>query len=125
MKAQRGLTLIGFVFIAALVGAALLVAFRAVPAVAEYFTVKKNINAIVKSGEARGATVADVRRAYDTRAAVDETPSVSGADLDVSKDRGEVVIGFSYSRKVPLVGNVSLLFDFEGSTGPESAGDNP
>jgi hypothetical protein len=125
MKAQRGLTLIGFVFIAALVGAALLVAFRCVPAVAEYFTVKKNVNAIVKSGDARGGTVADIRRAYDLRAAVDETPSVAGADLDVSKDRGEVVIGFSYSRKVPLVANVSLVFDFEGSTSPAPAGEKP
>jgi hypothetical protein len=125
MKAERGLTLIGFIFIAALAGAALLVAFRAIPAVAEYYTVKKNINAIVKSGEARGGTVSDIRRAYDTRAAVDETPSIAGADLDVTKERGEVVIEFSYSRKVPLVGNVSLMFDFEGSTSPQAVGDNP
>jgi len=125
MKSQRGLSLVGFVLVAALAAFAALIAFKTVPALVEYFTIKKNINAIVKGGDARGASVTDIRRAYDRRATVDETPSLSGADLDVSKEQGEVVIAFAYSRKVKLFGNVSLCFDFEGATKPPAGGEIP
>lgn len=118
MRTQGGLSLVGFILVAALVAFAGLVAFRVVPAVIEYYTILKNVNAIVQGGEARGATVADIRKAYDRRASIDDTSSVSGADLDISKDQGEVTIGFSYSRKVNLFGNVNLCLDFEGSTKP-------
>lgn len=125
MRSQRGLSLIGFVLVAALAAFAALIAFKTVPAVVEYFTIKKNINAIVKGGEARGASVTDIRKAYDRRASVDETPSLSGSDLDISKEQGEVVIAFAYSRKVNLFGNVSLCFDFEGATTPQGGGEAP
>jgi hypothetical protein len=120
MKNQEGLSLIGFVLVAALAAFFALIAFKAVPAVAEYFTVKKNVLAIIKSGDARNASPKDIRNAYDRRATVDDTPSVRGADLEVTKENGEAVIGFEYSRKVPLFGNVSLCFDFSYSTSPQA-----
>ncbi|MBS1136085.1 MAG: hypothetical protein H6R11_39 [Proteobacteria bacterium] len=123
MRTQRGLSLVGFVLVAGLVAFAALVAFRVAPAVIEYYTILKNIKAIVQGGEARGATVTDIRKAYDRRATIDETPSLSGADLDISKEQGDVMIGFSYSRKVHLFGNVNVCLDFEGSTGPSKVRD--
>jgi hypothetical protein len=125
MNNQRGLSLVGFVLVAALAAFAALIAFKTVPAIVEYFTIKKNINAIVKSGDARGASVSDIRKAYDRRASVDDTPSLSGADLDIGKEQGQVVISFAYSRKVNLFGNVSLCFDFEGATTPQAGGEVP
>jgi hypothetical protein len=118
MRRQRGISLIGFVLIAGLGVFVLLVGMKTAPAIMEYFTIKKNVNAVLQSGDARGASVADIRRAYDRRAQIDDTSHVAGADLDVSKEQGEVVIGFSYSRKVPLFGNVSLCLDFDYSTSP-------
>jgi hypothetical protein len=120
MKRQRGLSLIGFVLVAALAAFAALIAFKAVPAVVEYFTIKKNVLAIIKSGEAQNAGPNDIRRAYDRRASVDDTPSMRGADLEITKEQGEAVIAFAYSRKVHLFGNVNLCFDFEFSTGPQT-----
>ena len=122
-KRQRGLTLLSMIMVGTLVGFFAYIGIRVTPAVIEYFTVLKNVKAIVASGETKGATVADIRRSYDRRATIDDTPSVTAADLDISKDGGEVVIGFSYSRKVPLFANVSLLLDFSGSTKPVKAGD--
>jgi hypothetical protein len=39
--AQRGLSILGFIFVAALVAAAVMIGFRTVPSYIEYFTVKK------------------------------------------------------------------------------------
>ena len=37
-------------------------------------------------------------------------------DLEITKDGIELVISFSYQKKIPLFSNVSLVFDFEGSS---------
>lgn len=116
MKHQRGLSLWGFIFVGMLVALSAIVAFKAVPAWIEFYTVKKAINAIVVS-ESAGATVGDIRRAFQRRADVDDISSVSAQDLEVTKVGGEIVINVSYAKKVPLFGNTSLLFDFEASTG--------
>ena len=41
--------------------------------------------------------------------------SVSGKDVDVVKTRNEVTASITWSRKLPLVANVSLWLDFDAS----------
>ena len=38
------------------------------------------------------------------------------AAIVLAKEGGELVISFAYMRKIPLFGNMSLVFDFEGSS---------
>jgi hypothetical protein len=105
--------LIAIVFIA-------IIGMKLVPAYIEYYTIKKAINSIAQSGELRNATVADVRKAYDRRANVDDITAVRPADLEVTKDGNEIVIAFAYEKRVPLFYNISLLIDFAASTKPTS-----
>lgn len=114
MKHQRGLSFWGFLFVALLLAFAFLLAAKVTPAVVEYFSIKKAITAI--AAESQGATVADIRRAFQRRADVDDFTSIQAADLDVTKDAGEVVISAVYSKKIPLFMNVSLLIDFAASS---------
>jgi hypothetical protein len=120
---QRGLSLIGMLVVGGLIAFAAVIAMKVTPAIIEYYTIVRNINAIVQSGETKGATVSDIRKLYEKRAAIDNTPSVAPEDLDISKEQGVVVIAFSYSRKIPLFANVSLCLDFEGSTKPTTERD--
>jgi len=115
MKNQRGMSIweilvlcIGIVLFA-------IAGLKVTPAYIEYFTVKKAVVGIAQSGEARG-TVADIRRAFDRRAAVDDIDAVKAQDLEITKEGNEVVISFSYTKKIPLFGNLSLWFDFTGSS---------
>jgi hypothetical protein len=72
----------------------------------------------------RSATAADtglkasvaVRASYAKRAEIDNIKSLSEKDLDITKEGGELVISFAYTRKVPLFKNVSIVFDFEGAS---------
>ena len=41
---------------------------------------------------------------------------LTAADLEITKEGGELVISFAYTAKVPLFKNASLVFDFEGSS---------
>ena len=116
MKRQRGLSFWSFLFVGILAAFALLLGFKVTPAIAEYFAIKKAIS-VVASEASPGTTVSDIRNAFMRRQAVDDFSSVDGKDLDISKDGGDVVIGVAYDKKIPLVANVSLLIEFEASSG--------
>lgn len=114
-RTQSGLSMVGFLLVAALAAIVVILGMKSIPAVIEYYTILKNVNAIVKNGEIKGGSVADYRNAYGKRAIMDEMSSVTPQDLEIVKDSNGVEVSFAYSRKVPLWGPVSLLFDFEGS----------
>lgn len=121
MNRQRGVSVVGLILVGSLVAIIAMIGIKVAPAVIEYFTVVKILNAIVKSGDAKGS-VSDIRKSYDRRAAIDDTPSVTGADLEVSKSGGSVVISVSYSRKTPLVGVASICLDLVASTDSRTGG---
>lgn len=112
---QQGLSLIGLMIVAGLLAFVLLIGFRSVPAVNEYLAVKRIIKIVAEEGDG-GATLTEIRRSFDRRAHIDDVSSISGSDLDIYKQGGKVMIDVNYERKVPVAGNVSLLFDFSTST---------
>jgi hypothetical protein len=115
---QSGMSGIGILIILILVVFAALIGMRVTPAYIEYFAIKKAVTAMAQSGELSGATVADVRRAFDKRAAIDDISSINSADLEIAKEGGDVILSFAYEKRVPLFYNVSLLIDFAGSSQP-------
>jgi hypothetical protein len=122
VKKQQGMTLISLILISVLVIGAAIVGIKVVPSVTEYFGILKVIKAIDASGELKGASVPEIRKSFDKRAYIDDIKSISGADLDVSKDGSDIVISFEYSKKIPLYGNVSLCIDYSGSSSSSKGG---
>jgi hypothetical protein len=118
LRAEAGMSLSGLIVALAVCGALALVAVRVTPAYLEYRAVK---SAVVKA-KAAGGTVGDMRQAFDRNAGVNDVTSIAGRDLVFSRGGdGATEIGFAYERRVPLAGNVSLLFDFAGSTDGSTA----
>ena len=62
--------------------------------------------------EKQGATVAEVRKAYDARSAIDDLSSVKASDLEITKDGSDIVISFAYRKEIPLFKNLGLYIDF-------------
>lgn len=115
-RKQRGFNMMAVLAIAVLVVLGALLGMKVAPAYIEYGAVKKAVTGIVASGEARSATVADVRRSFDRRAQIDDITVIGSADLDITKEGGDIVIAFAYPKKVSLFGNISLLIEFSGSS---------
>lgn len=114
MKNQQGMTLVGIVMVCIVIVIVAIGGLKIAPAYVEYFTVKKAIVAIAQT-DGRG-TVGDIRAAFDRRAAIDDITVVTPRDLEITKEGNEVVISFSYQKKIPLFGNVSALIDFSASS---------
>ncbi|HJV26112.1 MAG TPA: DUF4845 domain-containing protein [Aromatoleum sp.] len=114
-KKQQGLSPVGVLIVGALLASVLLIGFRTVPAVNEYFAIQKIIKVVASEGDS-GASINDLRRSFDRRAQIDDVSTINGTDLDIRKDAGKVVIDAQYARKVPIVANVSLLIDFHATS---------
>lgn len=118
LQPQRGITLIGLLFWAVIIGFFVLVGLKVLPTVNEFLTIRHTVQKIAKDG---GNTVEDIRRAFDRTKDVEYSiQSISGKDLDVSKDpsSGEVVISFSYDKEIELMDPVFVLIKYKGSSKP-------
>ena len=109
---QRGLTMTGFLFTAIVAVAVVMIGFRMVPPYIEYFTVKK-IMAKTLDDSKQGFSLYQFRRDFDLKASADYIDSVQGSDIQVAKEGNALVATASWTRTLHLIGNVSLLLEFE------------
>jgi Tfp pilus assembly protein PilV len=112
---QRGVTLSGLLVWLFLLVVVALLGMKLIPAYMEFATAKNAIEAIAR--ERNAATPAEVRRAFDSRAAIDDITAVRAADLGITKQGNDMVISFSYRKEVPLFANVGLYMDFSATSG--------
>jgi len=61
-----------------------------------------------------GNTVVEVRSIFDKAAAIDNISSVSGKDIEVTKENDKVVVSFAYQREIHLVGPAYLTMKYAG-----------
>jgi hypothetical protein len=114
MKKQQGISITGLVIALIIVIFVALLGFKLVPALLEYRAMKVAIIAIAK--ERQGSTVNDIRRAFQSRQAIDDFEAVKPQDLEISKNGNTVVISFAYRKEVQLFSNVGLFIDFKATS---------
>ena len=108
---QRGVTLFGLLFWAVIVGFLALVGMRVLPALNEYFTIKRTVNKIATDGK----TVPEIRSDFEKQKDIEYSiVSITGKDLMITKENEKVVVSFAYDKEVELVKPVFLLIKFEG-----------
>lgn len=113
---QRGVTLSGLLVWGIIIALLAITGMKVVPDVIEYSKILANVKAVAQDPSHKQASVADVRKAYERRAIVDQIDAITPQDIDVGKEGNNLVLSFSYTKRIPLFGPVSLLIDFEGST---------
>ena len=112
---QRGVTLFGLLFWAVIVGFLALIGMRVLPALNEYFTIKRTVNKIATDGK----TVPEIRSDFEKQKDIEYSiVSITGKDLVITKENiggtDKVVVSFAYDKEVELVKPVFLLIKFEG-----------
>jgi len=108
---QRGLSFIGLVVVAVVIGGGGIVVAQAVPTYIEFLAVSK---AAKKASE--GTTVGEVRTIFDKAASIDNISAITGKDLDVTKVNDKVVVSFAYEREIHLGGPAYLTLKYDGKS---------
>jgi hypothetical protein len=111
---QSGLTIIGFLFVAAVLVSLALLGFRVAPSYIEYFSVEKTLRQTL-AGAGDAITLAQFQRDFDLKASADYIDSVRGSDVELTRDGNVITASASWTSTLHLFGNVSLLLDFTAS----------
>ena len=113
-QSQRGLSMIGFIFDARVDVVVVMIGFRVAPAYIEYYSVNKALErALWETKDLNSAL--EIRKSFQRVADAGYIESVSDKDIEITKTKNEVTASASWTRKLPLVANASLLLDFEAS----------
>ena len=110
-QGQQGLTFFGLLIVGILLAFAGVIFAQLVPTYIEFMAVEK---AVQKASE--GTTVAEVRSIFDKAASIDDITTITGKDLEVSKQGDRVVVSFDYQREIPLMGPAYLVMKYTGSS---------
>jgi len=113
---QRGITLLGLIVGSVVLVFVALLAMRLLPSYIEYFTIKKAVVSIANEMRGRGGNASEVRRAFDSRQAIDDFKAVKASDLEITKDGNGFVIAAAYRKEIPLFANIGIYIDFVASS---------
>lgn len=113
---QHGITLTGLLFGGVILVLIAVLGMKVVPDVVEYAKIVSNIKAVAQDPAMRQASPAEVRKAYERRAIVDQISAITPQDIEVSRVGNNVVLSFAYRKEISLFGPVSLVIDFEASS---------
>ena len=112
MRQQRGMSLIGLMAWAIIIGFIGYVAVRVLPTLNEYLTIQRAVDRVAAEAP---PTVGEVRKAFDKQKDIEYSiSSISGKDLEVTKENEKLVIRFAYDKEIPLVEPVYLLLKYKG-----------
>ena len=119
MKTQRGMTMIGLLLVAIVVGFLGLVTIKVVPTVLEYQSILK----AVKKAGTEGSNPIEIKSIYSKAMEIDQIiSSVKPEDLDIQPDgNGRYTVSFAYNKEIALIANAYLLLRYDGSSARNGA----
>ena len=106
---QRGVSLIGLLFVGVVLAVIGVVAAQVFPTFVEYQAVLKAANKA-----SAGSSVPEVRKIFERAAEVDNIVSINARDLEVTKNGDKIVVIFAYQREIHLVGPAFLTLKYAG-----------
>ena len=106
---QSGISFIGILFVVGVLAFVGLIGAQALPSVLEFQAITK---AATKAKE--GASVSEARTIFDRAAQIDDIKSISGKDLDVTKEADKTVVSFAHTKEIHIAGPAYLLLKYAG-----------
>ena len=108
---QRGVSFFGLIFVVAVLAGIGVLGAQAFPTVVEYQAILKAVEKVKTSG-----SVVEVRSNFDKAAQVDDIKSISGKDLEVTKNGDKTVVKFAYNKEIHMFGPAYLLLKYAGES---------
>lgn len=110
-SAQRGISFFGLIFVIAVLAGVGVLAAQAFPTVIEYQAILKAVDR-AKAGN----SPAEVRTLFDKSAQVDDIRSITGKDLEITRNGDKQVVKFAYNKEIHMFGPAYLLLKYVGQS---------
>ena len=112
---QAGLTSISIFLVLILVGFAVYIFMKTVPAYIEAYNVGDVVNSLKKEVDLRDKSKEDIYKMIQKRFDMNDIRSVEKDDIKIQKTLTEVSVTIDYEAKIPLFSNIALALSFHKS----------
>jgi hypothetical protein len=112
---QQGMGFSGLIMIIAAVLFVVILGMKIVPSYLHNMQIERIFRVIVSDPEMQSATIKDIHASYSKRATMDYINDLASDDIEVTKDNGHITLSASYTVKIAVAGNISLLLEFNPS----------
>ena len=115
MKKQKGMTLIGFIFVLIIAAFFALMAMRLVPSYIEYFGVVKSMNQIASEPGSATKSISEIRGELNFKGSfqyVDDATLSQAQAVRIDRSRGKANLVVDYNKKIPFIYNIAFLVHF-------------
>ena len=106
---QRGASLIGILFIGGVLIFGGIVGAQVAPTYTEYLTIGKSVKKVKDA-----SSPAEARINFDKAAQIDNIKSITGKELEITKEGNSMVVAFAYSKEIHLAGPAYLVMKYTG-----------
>ncbi|MEO8000500.1 MAG: DUF4845 domain-containing protein [Arenimonas sp.] len=122
MGKQRGITLLGFIMVLAVVGVFAFVGLKLFPVYAEYYSAVSDLKASCRESDAPNASLQDMRNKLDRRFNISYVSSIDTVkNVKLIKVGDTKSININYEVRKPLIYNLDFVAKFD-VTEPMSGG---
>ena len=113
---QRGISFVGFIMIAAGIVFAAIAGMKLIPSYMHSAQIANILKEIARDPDMRNAQAKEIRDSYSKRANINYITDIKADDIEIIKEGGVLSLSVSYSVKIPIAGNATLVLDFNPSS---------
>jgi hypothetical protein len=124
-RTQRGMTLMGFIIVLAVVGVFVYMGMKVIPMYSEYYAVKQSVNGLANEPGVAGMDVAKIRDLFFRRLYVSYSENVKTENVKLRRKEAGWLMTVDYEVRRPLVANLDVVGKFHVEKElSRNAGDN-
>ena len=110
---QRGISILGFLMIAIMVGFFVMAGLRIAPGYFEYLTVRDIVKRVATEFDRDIDNISDIRRSLADYLNTNQVKSISYKEIIIERRDGEIVIDASYEDRQPLFWRIDAVVKYD------------
>lgn len=114
---QLGISFSGFIMLALVLIFVAILGMKLVPAYVHSTQISSIFQAVASDPAMQGASIKEIKESYGKRAYINAISDISADDIEVVKEGTTLSLSANYAVKIPLVANITLLLEFNPSSG--------
>ena len=112
-RRQSGMSMLGMLAIAVMVGFFAMCGLRIAPSYFEYLTVKDLITKVATENGAEAKTARELRRSIATNLNTNQIYGISAKDVEIYRKEGKMFIDANYEARIHVMGRIDAVMSFD------------
>ena len=112
-QSQAGMSIPGMLVIAIMVGFFVMCGIRMTPVYLEYLTVKRIMEDVASEFKPEEDQIRDIRRKISNMLNTNQVYGLEPKEVEVFRKDGKTIIDASYEARIPIVGRIDAVMNFD------------